>query len=90
MRDPVIKIDCLGGNCPVQAEGMVDGKPFYFRARGGHWSMGIGGEVVLSPEWRYGEPYGDKEFAAGWMPQHEALGFIAKAIALYAGREVAP
>lgn len=21
------------GNCPVQAEGHVDGKPFYFRAR---------------------------------------------------------
>ena len=83
--DPVIKIEWLGGNCPVQAEGTVDGKPFYFRARGEYWSMGIGGEeVVLSPDWYYGEDYGDAPYKAGWMPQYEALGFIAKAIGLYA------
>lgn len=29
------------GKCPVQAEGKIDGLPFYFRSRGGHWSLSI-------------------------------------------------
>ena len=47
----MLKIDMLGGNCPVQAEGTIDGRPFYFRARGQSWSMGIGGDVVGDPDW---------------------------------------
>ena len=34
----VLMIDWCGGNCPVQAEGKINGKPFYFRARGECWS----------------------------------------------------
>lgn len=30
-----------GGYCPVQAEGTVNGNPFYFRARHGDWSLHI-------------------------------------------------
>lgn len=87
--DPAIKIEWLGGNCPVQANGLIDGKPFYFRARGNSWRMNIGGdEPVLSPHWTYGEEYGEQAYAAGWMPQHEALGFIAKAVGLYAAQGV--
>lgn len=41
----IIIIDSFGGNCPVQAEGTIDGKPFYFRARGSSWSMSIGGTM---------------------------------------------
>lgn len=85
--NPYIRIDTFGGNCPVQAEGFVDGKPFYFRARGSRWRMGIGDEPVLEPEWSHEESYGDGPYDAGWMPQHEALGFISKAIGLYANRE---
>jgi len=85
-KDPQIRINTFGGNCPVQAEGFVDDKPFYFRARGEHWTMGIGGEPVANPEWFYREEYGDAEYVAGWMAQYEALGFIAKAIGLYAQR----
>jgi hypothetical protein len=29
------------GNCPVQAEGTIDGYPFYFRSRGGHWAIHV-------------------------------------------------
>jgi hypothetical protein len=29
------------GACPVQAEGFVDGFPFYFRSRGETWSLSI-------------------------------------------------
>ncbi len=87
MRDEQIVIDCIGGNCPVQAEGRIGGVPFYFRARGRRWSMSIGGDdVVGEPEWYYEEPYGDTEFAAGWMPQHEALAMMAKAFRLYSER----
>jgi hypothetical protein len=79
-----IVIDWLGGNCPVQAEGTIAGKPFYFRARGEHWSIGIGGDTVGDPEWYYEEPYGDEEYVAGWMSEDEAREFIDKAAKLYA------
>lgn len=83
--DPFIRIETFGGNCPVQAEGFVDDKPFYFRARGESWSMSIGGaDVVGEPDWYHEEDFGEEEYAAGWMTQWEALGFIAKAIGLYA------
>lgn len=88
--DPFIRIETLGGNCPVQAEGAVDGAPFYFRARGNRWSMSIGGDdVVRSPDWYHEEPYGEEEYVAGWMPAYVALGFIARAVGLYANRDVA-
>lgn len=87
MSDPNIKLQYLGGCCPVQAEGTIDDEPFYFRARGEHWSMSIGGDdVVMDPEWYHEEPYGDEAYAAGYMPQWEALGFIAKAVGMYAAR----
>jgi hypothetical protein len=75
-----LRIDYLGGNCPVQAEGIVDGHPFYFRARGEHWSMGIGGDVVGAPDWYHREPWGDEKFAAGWMEEDEARRMIDKAV----------
>lgn len=84
MRDAGVVIEDIGGNCPVQAEGTIDGKPFYFRARGSHWSLSIGGEdVVGEPEWRHEEPYGDGPFDAGWMDVDEARAFIAKGVGLY-------
>ena len=74
----------IGGNCPVQAEGAIGGKEFYFRARGNSWSMSIGGDdVVLAPEFYHKEEWGDGPYAAGWMPLDVAIGFIAKAIGLY-------
>lgn len=61
-----LKIGTLGGNCPVQAEGTVDGHEFYFRARGSYWSMSIGGDdVVGKPAWYYEEPYGSGPYDAG-------------------------
>lgn len=84
MSDHGIHIEYIGGNCPVQSEGTIGGKPFYFRARGRRWSMSIGGhDVVSQPDWYTEEPWGDGEFAAGWMPQHVALGKIAYAFGAY-------
>lgn len=78
-----VHIDWLWGYCPVQAEGTIDGEKFYFRARGIHWRIGIGGDVVTNPTWGYGESYGNGPFAAGWMPEDKARDFIAKAVGLY-------
>ena len=74
---PQIDIDYIGGNCPVQAEGRVNGEEFYFRARGNRWSLSVGGDdVVGKPDWYYEEPYGKEPFDAGWMPEGIARGFI--------------
>ena len=72
----VLVIRRLHGNCPVQAEGTVDGKEFYFRARWEHWTMGIGGDPVDEPEWFREAKWGDSPVAAGWMPKDEARKFI--------------
>ena len=80
-------IEWIGGNCPVQAEGTIDGQEFYFRARGSRWSLAIGGvDVIASPDWFYEEPYGLGPFDAGWMTEEEALAFIDKAVGLYRER----
>ena len=78
-----IEIDDIGGNCPVQAEGRIDGKVFYFRARGNTWGIGIGGDPLADPEWACSGPFGDGPFEAGWMSKAEARGLIEKAAMLY-------
>lgn len=95
MTDPNVTIDFLGGNCPVQAEGAIDGHTFYFRARGSHWSMEIsGGTESLhtclfqfgAPEWQivweYDERWGDWP-DAGWMDDKDAIWLIHRAAMLY-------
>jgi hypothetical protein len=36
----------VGGSCPAEAEGTVNGTPFYFRARCGGWMFSIGFDPV--------------------------------------------
>jgi hypothetical protein len=84
-------IDWLGGNCPVQAEGTVDGRPFYFRARGQRWSLEVADETGRldywhSPDsrsWFYQEPWGEGDYAAGWMPESDARDMIDKGVAIW-------
>jgi hypothetical protein len=79
-----IHIEMIGGNCPLQAEGTIDGVPFYFRARGRRWAMSIGQDPVgiLSTietkpgEWFAECTWGAERFAAGWMPEDEAKRLI--------------
>ena len=87
MSEPDIVIDWLDGLCPVQAEGTIDGEPFYFRARWSHWAVSVGGEdVVMRPSWRHEELYADERFAAGYMSHDEVRAFIVKAARAYAAR----
>lgn len=81
-----IDIRQMGGQCPVQAEGTVDGHPFYFRARGEAWSLSIAGpsgDVFGDDAWYYDEDYPGGEYAAGWMTYPEAEGFLRKAAEKY-------
>lgn len=41
-----IEIDSIGGACPTQAYGRIDGKPFYFRYRYGRWTIDIDGANI--------------------------------------------
>ncbi|MGL5735424.1 MAG: hypothetical protein ACRCYS_11210 [Beijerinckiaceae bacterium] len=74
----------IGGNCPVQAEGTVEGCAFYFRARGDEWQFHVAptdADIFSERELFYIErAYGAGPFDAGWMPLHEAYGFITDAI----------
>lgn len=50
------------GNCPVQAEGTINGLPFYFRSRGGHWALSIaktpnGSPLDYENSWYHRELY---------------------------------
>lgn len=84
-QTPTVVVTELGGNCPVQAEGTIDGVPFYFRARGERWQLFVGGDDLLGdPHWYHEEPWGDEAFSAGWMTEDEARALIQKGAQLYA------
>lgn len=77
---PVIVLNDLYGNCPVQAEGIINGLPFYFRARWDRWTLGIGGDPIMAPVWSCEEDCPD----AGWMEDEEAIAHITTAAYLFA------
>lgn len=83
-----IVYDMIGGNCPVQAEGQINGYYFYFRARGEGWHMELGlpkGHVGWYgvAAWEYEEDYHGPEKDAGWIGLNEAKTFIEKAARLW-------
>jgi hypothetical protein len=80
---PGVKIDSLGGKCPIQGYGTVDGVPFYFKGRGEKWVISVGDDPLSPNAWSYTEPYGDEPFAAGWISEDEALDFIRKGVKIY-------
>lgn len=86
MNDVVI--DTIGGNCPVQAKGTIFGNLFYFRARGDHWSISIGGaDPVMHPEWYYEQDYGQWPEAGG-MTKDEVINFIHWSAARFKGQSM--
>ena len=82
LRKLNIKVESIGGQCPVQAHGTILGTEFYFRARGQAYSLAIGEDPVDIPEYRKGwyvkKSWGEHEFDAGYMPVNIALLLIAK------------
>lgn len=79
-----VHIERIGGLCPVQAEGTIGGKPFYFRARHQQWSLSIGGaDVIMEPEWHTSQPWGNGPFDAGYMPVEDAAAIIEHQATIY-------
>jgi hypothetical protein len=83
MKAQGFDVQWLSGLCPVQANGQIDGRPFYFRARHDEWSIRIakfkGGDmddvIDARDAWEHREKYG-QDPDAGYMPFIEALAFI--------------
>ena len=75
-----IVINHIGGKCPVQAEGLINGEPFYFRARWKRWQFGIGKDPVGVILGRCEGFYraAPRAFNAGYMPLDEAINIIRK------------
>jgi hypothetical protein len=76
----------LAGFCPVQAEGEVDGKFFYFRARGSCWRIEIGGNEsgTKGPNWWYVEDWpGETGFEAGYMSDEDVVGCLLRSVAMF-------
>jgi hypothetical protein len=74
-----IIIKSIGGQCPCQAEGFFYGNPFYFRARGGEWTIEVakpGSDPVDNPELFYMEGDDPDE---GYMEIPDAMKHIGKA-----------
>ncbi len=84
---PQLVNDYLGGNAPVQAWGLVDRWPYYFRARHDEWRFAVAavrdadpvdvstprdGFCVFGP---YGRTGGED---ASWMPEEVALSLIIR------------
>jgi hypothetical protein len=81
MEDQRFRLENIYGKAPVQADGFIDDKPFYFRARGTRWSFAVAatpddepGDINSSAEGFYREGIFDKhgEYSASYMPQEEA------------------
>jgi hypothetical protein len=65
------------GRAPVQSYGVIDGRDYYFRSRGEHWSMSIGASAS-KPDWYYEERYGTWP-EAGSISDDQVYNFIAEA-----------
>jgi hypothetical protein len=66
-QEPEIIYTELGGACPVQAEGTINGHPFYFRYRGDEWSL------TIAP--KNGDPM-DIDHAVYYRSRHDHTGEI--------------
>lgn len=89
-----VEIEWIGRACPVQAEGTINGVPFYFRARGQSWKIGIGNNpaaVAMNIDktgWKKSEPWGEKMYDAGWMSEETAKEIIERCAEEYVNQEV--
>ena len=91
---PLIDVRHLGGLCPVQAEGTVDGHRFFFRARGARWRLWVAAqpgpfEDPMGPAaWLHEEPFGSWP-DAGYMDQATAQSLIDRALNAWASQSLA-
>lgn len=94
------------GKCPVQAEGRLNGLPFYFRSRGGSWALHVAstpeGDALDDDAWFHREEYkgrhahrddeinDGRRYAAGWADEDECMDFIQRAALLHPSNQPTP
>ena len=89
MSDPQITIEFITTAAPVQAQGLVGGRPFYFRARWNEWTFSISEDPAVDPAdfsspgeddyWFFRQgTYGAGGYSAGFMPLPEAETIIQR------------
>lgn len=96
--DGELQFEFTSSPAPVQAEGTVGGRSFYFCARGNTWEFTVAehdgddpvelsrDDVARVASWyRTGTVPG--ESAASWMPIDQAAGLIIECANEYLGRE---
>ena len=79
-------IHTLYGDCPTQGFGTVGSWSWYFRARGGGWSLDVGkGAADGSDYVDYGHEWHDEgdDPACGYMEADAALAIIAESLGRY-------
>ncbi len=84
-----IIIESIGGSCPVQASGTIDGKEFYFWSRYQSWSFAVATKAGIDPVdinetsdqgFYLEESYGEGPYDAGYMPIEEAKEIIHRCV----------
>jgi hypothetical protein len=95
--EPTLKLSGrVGGLVPVQGEGLLDSKPWYFRARYEHWTFTMaepGGDVhavrsmfhaaALEDGWNLERDWPFGQFSAGYMPLKASLANIRACARMY-------
>ena len=86
MPSPNIVIKSFGGQCPIQAEGTINGKHFYLRGRGETMYFYVFEEEMFN--WKGGYRYSSvthpgTAYGAGWAKDEEVEAFFQEAIADY-------
>ena len=73
------------GFCPIQAEGKIGEKFFYFRARGNTMRFYVSEtfDFIHPNTWVFEKSYGDEPFAAGMAPHEDCMEFIEEAMGEY-------
>lgn len=80
--DVPMKIDYIGGHCPIEAEGTIGKKRFLFTARWFKWKFVVGVDVH-KPDWQHIEEWPDINRTAGEITVTEAEALIRRAARLY-------
>lgn len=93
MNPVIVFTDEPNGCCPVQAEGTIDGFPFYFRSR---WSTSLirvalkrDADPLVNYAWAHKEEYPEGGVSGhGCASKEECVEFINKCAKLWAERKV--
>jgi hypothetical protein len=95
--EEALKLDgSVSGMCPVQGEGELDGKPWYFRARYEHWTFTLAEaegnphgvrslfhEAALESGWNIERAWPFGQYSAGYMPVKAALAIVRACARMY-------